>query len=239
MLGLAAPAAANNQDNLVTRLWHAKSDERSKILQAALNAAKIAGDIRSERGKLLYAQLCRGLIKFLRVSNSLTPEDLVSATGAGDSRARAVARLIDDTFKLPRPAEWNYLVMLLEDLDARAMPPIKALQKALAVRLLAEEAALVAPASADSAPHSESLFVWIKPAIDSADKNRRLGEDWLFGAGKQEWDTAEKYLDAADKDYRAALKDAAALRKGIDLRDRARGRLALFCRVVGPAPDVP
>jgi hypothetical protein len=228
VLGLTAPEAGASalKENLIARLWQAKNDERGKILQEALAGANVAGDLRGTPGKLFYAQLSRNLITFFRDGTSLTPEDMVSASGEGDSKARALVRLVDDTFKLPRPAELNYLVMLLEGLDPKA-PSIPILQKALAVRLLAEEAALAAPSSA-SAPHSESVYAWIKFRIDAADKNRRLGEDWLFGAGAQEWQTADKKLDEAMKDYRAALEDADVVRKGIDLRDQALADLPYF-----------
>ena len=67
-----------------------------------------------------------------------------SCSCGSESKARALVRLFEELGG-ERAAETHYLVMLLEYIDASATPSSADLQRALQVRLLAEEAALGLP----------------------------------------------------------------------------------------------
>ncbi len=126
--------------------------------------------------------------------------------------------------------------MLLEDLAPKALPPLNVLQQALEVRLLAEEAALGAGAASDFSaadgghPYSEIVFTWIKPQVESADQDRRLGEDWLFGKGPDDWKNAQELFQKAASGYKNALLDARAVRKALELRDAALAELPYYAQ---------
>src|SRR5262249_46080490 len=100
-----------------------------------------------------------------------------------------------------RPAEAQYLALLLRDVDFPSSPPPDLLQLGLSVSLDAEEAALAIP-KRDDLPHaSETVLPWIKARMDAADTERRLGQDWVFGSDDTAWKLARKHLDVANTEY--------------------------------------
>jgi hypothetical protein len=216
VLGVAAPPITRIGD----LLWQ-DTDTDDKIrgrIQKALESAGAGND------KLFYGQTCRQLL----VAIQKNADEL--ATPAGLSKARRLLGIFESVFSRPaeRPAEFNYLVMLLKDLDPKTVPPAVNLKKGLAVRMLAEEAAMATPASAVGHPYGEVVYAWVKPLVDDADKKRRLGEDWLFGADAEAWKQSLDLLSAAEEAYDRAMRDAAALAKALALRDRVLADLPFY-----------
>ncbi|MCI0379999.1 MAG: VWA domain-containing protein [Gemmataceae bacterium] len=232
-LGLSASAKAElsrtDLSRFFERLWLAADGEKQKkLLDDFLINSKFADELRGDAGKALYADLCRELLVYVTESNTIGPSDLGPAL-KGDCKARAVARLLEEQFKLPRPAEVHYLVMLLEDLDPKSTPSIVDLQLALKVRLLAEEAAL-GRYDAGVHPYSELVFPWIKKQVEEADTERCLGENWLFGAGEAHWKTARTLLGGALAKYQKAKDDAKVIRDAFSMRDQVLADLSYYAQ---------
>jgi Mg-chelatase subunit ChlD len=141
----------------------------------------------------------------------------------------------------PRPAEAHYLAMIRDVLGylARiadpaskiALPPelLPALSKSLRVRVLAEQVAL-ASKSEPQHPYSETVYQWIKSDVEAADALRRGGEDELFLSEKENWDSAARQLDAAEKKYQAAYAQAQVVRTACQTRDRLLASLPYYSR---------
>ncbi|MCI0640683.1 MAG: VWA domain-containing protein [Gemmataceae bacterium] len=211
------------------RLWSADdAEQRKKLLDEWLVKTKAAEELRGDLGKVLYADLCRELLTHVSESNTIGPSDLGPAL-KGDCTARAVARLLEEQFKLPRPAELHYLVMLLEDLDPKTPPSVADLQLALKVRLFAEEAAL-GRFEAGVHPYSELVYPWIRKLVEDADTERGLGENWLFGAGEAHWKTARDLLNSALAKYQMAIDDAKIVRNAFSMRDLVLADLSYYAQ---------
>jgi hypothetical protein len=113
---------------------------------------------------------------------------------------------LDDALEPWRPAESQYLTLVLD--DRAPPPPVDAklaeqrwplIGKAIQARLRAEEAALGARADAPPAP--EDLLPWVKPLTQKGDVARRLGMDLLFTTVPEQWKAAGKHLADADTEY--------------------------------------
>jgi hypothetical protein len=133
-----------------------------------------------------------------------------------------------------RPAEAHFPLMLEQDLNDQPKPSDKLVQLALHVHLLAEKAAVAAEdtrAVANIGPvysYTEQVSVWITDTVRQADKERRLGEDWLFGANEQAWAEAEKHLTEAKRLYDKAEQDAGILRDALNVRDEVLAALPYY-----------
>jgi hypothetical protein len=140
-------------------------------------------------------------------------------------------KVIDDLDpQSPRPAEAHFMVLLRRDL---ATPPDwKLVQKALAVRVVAEEAAVglsAADAEGNGPPaFSEQVHPWVKQTVDKADGDRRRGEDRVLASARSDWEAAAKHLDAALKGYQQAQADAAQVRKALQVRAEVLARLPYY-----------
>jgi hypothetical protein len=97
---------------------------------------------------------------------------------------------LDDEIAPRRPAEAHFALMMKRDYIPDEIRDGARIRKALATRILAEEAALGLPRSdaklPDSfTPYSEQLLPWINKDVVSADKVRRKHEDLLFASPKE------------------------------------------------------
>jgi hypothetical protein len=143
-----------------------------------------------------------------------------------------------------RPAEVHYLTMLQPRPDDAKKAPAAAvrdskggaalLHKALAVRIVAEQAALGLGQDKDSKvpAYSEEVRPWIAAIIHKADAKRRLGEDLLFTTDPEEWKNAEAQLDDARTLYGDAQALALQVRAALFQRDRALAVLPYYSRWV-------
>jgi len=148
----------------------------------------------------------------------------------------------------PRPAEAHFLYMyhylqrevLPAGGDPAALRPL--LQTALALRRLTEEVALGAwaeqPRRAPAHPYSEQLYPWIRLKVEAADRERRRGEDLLFGPPTH-YAQAGNYLKTAGERYRAAARDAAPVRAALELRDSALADLPYYAQWLAARPIPP
>jgi hypothetical protein len=116
------------------------------------------------------------------------------------------------------PAELNYLALLPRFLNQKR-PPVEAIRKALAVRGLAERAALGVGSEKESYPASEQVYRWIETTIPKADLERGLGEDLLFSQEK-DWSKALERLQKAEKLYGEALATAGMVREALEVRNQ-------------------
>lgn len=215
------------------QLWRAPDKEKlAQALQDAFKTPTVTTNWDSEEGKILFGQLCRELLVYVRDNPSLA--DDIRPLNGKDSKVLAFVHRLDDLFEvLPPagvqyPAELNYLVMLLKDVDPKSPPAVAEVQTALRVRLLAEEAALVAAADVQSYPYSEVGASWIRLEVAQADDARRQGEDWLVASEPVHQDLARGFLISAKDKYEKALADAALVRDALDMRDRVLADLPYY-----------
>ena len=116
---------------------------------------------------------------------------------------------------LSQPAEAHFLRMMANWPDAltKRTPPVWALAiQALTVRRLAERAAVGASADTLDHSYSEQVHPWIRPQIEAADRQRRLGEDLFFSSGEAARKRSGQALDDARKLYQDALRRAEIVR---------------------------
>jgi hypothetical protein len=103
-------------------------------------------------------------------------------------------------------------------------------QRAVAVRRLAEDAALGPPT--EGHPYSEVVWRYVQPVIESGDASRRRAEDLLFAPVKSVPDRRGAFtdLDKAEEQYSRAAKRAVQLRDALTLRDAAYSDLPYLGR---------
>jgi hypothetical protein len=132
-----------------------------------------------------------------------------------------------------RPTEILYLALLDRDLPDKP-PPGKLLQRALALRRQAEEAAVGAGASERGElalpPYSEHVYRWVGGKVELADQHRRLGEDRLFASDEAAWKEAEDHFAKAEALYAAAAASAAVVRRALWSCDEAYSALPYYSR---------
>jgi serine/threonine-protein kinase len=200
------------------QLWTAKDDGRSRTWE---DMEKDAG----ERSRELRLQLC-GL--FL---------DRAAVDPQQNLRKAADLLHILCWKGNERPAELHFLAMLqAPDNLAPDRPPADLLATALKVRALAENVALAIPLDRAEYrprqrptmhPYSEQVFPWIQAKVLRADEQRQQGQDLLF-ADKDSWGKARQLLADAEKLYREAQDDAAAVRGAMQTRDEVFAALPYY-----------
>ncbi len=151
-------------------------------------------------------------------------------------RTRQILQLLEDPFQLP-PGEAHFLNMLAkylprktESAPSQFLLPGYYRQMALQVRLLAEKAALGIPDKISQTLYTEEILPWIQPTIDSADQQRRFGQDLLFAKDQKSWDKALEYLQTARRQYRSALATAQVIRHALNIRDQVQASLPYYLR---------
>jgi len=142
---------------------------------------------------------------------------------------------VEKQLKQPRSAEMHYFMMLNRDAVDHVPPKLLAL--AVNVRCLAEMAMLGDDSPTGVYPYSEVIYPWIKTELDQADRDRREGEDWLFGSEADHWTNAGKKLEAAHGQFDKLLKDAAFLRNALATRDRVWAELPALAQWLADQPD--
>lgn len=163
------------------------------------------------------------------------------------------ARVIETVFGKgnARPVEVHFLRLLRRGLEG--LPRSKELnareQQALRLRALAERAALaIGDPDADQPhhnrhPYSEYVVRWIRPLIDAADQQRRLGEDHVFSGTAADLETAGKLLRQAEgtdeAGYKAALRQAAAVREAYQVYQQALHSLPYYSQWAARGPVDP
>lgn len=146
-------------------------------------------------------------------------------------RAARAVRAVEDGGAV-RPAEAHFLVMLDEHRtrskdDGVPWEPAdwNVVQRALQVRLLAEEAALCKGLTDPLPAYTEEVYRWIQPAVEKADADRQFGEDDLLAAREKE---AQKLLLSAEKTYTQAIADAKCIRQALWARDTVLAQLPYY-----------
>ena len=132
-----------------------------------------------------------------------------------------------------QPAEAHFLRMMANWPDAltKRTPPVWALAaQALTVRRLAERAAVGASADTLDHSYSEQVHPWIRPQIEAADRQRRLGEDLFFSSEEAARKRSERALDDARLLYQDALRRAEIVRAACAARDRSLAILPEYSR---------
>jgi hypothetical protein len=216
----------------VQSLLQAKDKELRQKLLAEIKAWAREHDPQKDETftpRLLSVQLYRSLLERLR-QNLSGPDLGLPSTPAAD--CVAIAPTLIELFQKDRhrPAEVHFLIMLIQHLDRGRPPDVQVLQRALAVRLAAEETALAAPAALSTYPYSEVIQPWLLSRIEKADEQRRRGEDRLFSSHPEEHQRASKDLDEALQQYNRIRDDAAAFRTALDARDRALADLPFLAQ---------
>ena len=148
------------------------------------------------------------------------------------ARAADFLRVVDGA--AVRPVETHTVLMLQRDLAATRPEP-ELLQRALRVRRLAEEVALLGGGAKPGAhPYSEQVFRWVRVPLREADDLRRMGEDLLFPDNREFYEKkdrgADDYLAKAEARYREAAADARAVGEALRARDRVLSRLPYYAR---------
>src|SRR5262249_7287705 len=104
----------------------------------------------------------------------------------------------------------------------------------LRLRRQAERAAL---ALAPTGPSSgERVVPWIRPVLDSADQQRRLGEDLLFLPDGARLGEAANRLRQARRSYDGSAESAGVGRAALAVRDRALADLPAYSRWLAARP---
>src|SRR5207302_9554604 len=76
----------------------------------------------------------------------------------------------------------------------------------------------------------EVVKLFIQKKVEEADKSRRTGEDWLFGAGEDAWTKSRLALVDAKKQYDKIAGDAHIIREALQARDQTLAGLPYYAR---------
>ncbi len=186
-----------------------------------------------EKTKLLarYREKSQQEKQYLRTRfNQLILRDMQGPFNPQRERER-LAEIENELAAPQRPVE-TQLLKMLQDADESLSPATKKL--ALEVRVLAEEAALSAGATAEL--YAEVIFPWIQKDLKDADKLRREGEDLLFGDPATHGVMAHKKLAEAQKDYERVRERAKKLQRALAVRDEVAAELPYFAAWLASAP---
>jgi hypothetical protein len=233
-LGLSRPWRQKDKRDLFrqqfSEVWKAKnlSEELGKFKTEWLGQA---GDDAQKR-RLLLTDLSRLLVEKVATTTTGRP-DL--------NRAKEILAQAEDLLgPAKRPTEAQYLALLWRDLGDKdksvelTADKLATLRLALEVNQLAERtAAGFGPAGGQDGnrghPYSEAVWPWIATVVLDADKERRTGQDYLFGPASA-WTRATTSLQAAKKGYLAAAADAARVQKALELRDQVLAEVPYYAR---------
>ena len=133
----------------------------------------------------------------------------------------------------PQPAEAHFLRMLsiyLPSLSDRPPSYWTVVTDSLALRRQAERAALGLSEQLGAYHYCEQVHPWIRPLVEQADAQRRLGEDQLFSSEAQTWDQSKESLDQASEYYQQALQRASMILEALATRDRVLSVLPDYSR---------
>jgi hypothetical protein len=131
----------------------------------------------------------------------------------------------------PQPAEAHFVRMLARRLEPLGKQPQKllaAVSQAILLRRQAERTALGASGRARDYSYCEQIYPWIGKRVETADAERRLGEDQLFSADQSAWDQAATALGKARLLDTEIAGRAATIREALAARDHALANLPGF-----------
>lgn len=198
--GADAASWTPEQESTFRDLWNVRTIEKNRTEQ--LEAIRAAG-----ASTALTSYLLRRAADGTRPPDELSGSlDLLTAASAADPGA-------------PRSAEAHFAIMMHRFPWAGEKPPVELLRLAIGTRILAEQAALVAP-ERNAFPYSERIWPAIQAQIVAADADRRPGEDLLFTSSSH-WTDAKARLTAARTKYADALQLGRQMQAAYALRDRA------------------
>ncbi|HMB06137.1 MAG TPA: hypothetical protein VKP69_20690, partial [Isosphaeraceae bacterium] len=199
-----------------SRLWIAPEANLGKVWQALQGDEAPAGEAKR---RPLRARVDDFLI-------SRAAED--PSKNLGPAALRIDRTRGNDTL----PTEAHFLRMLDRHLHAKDRGPKfwGPVRQALAVRRLAERAALGVADTGGPFQYSEQVQPWIKSMIEKADDTRRQAEDLLFSTEPNAWGEAEQSLALAGSLYQRAIERAGHVRAALLLRDRVLADLPDYSR---------
>lgn|GEM_PF-3039563 len=170
-----------------------------------------------------------------RVSVRLRGDDflLLQASRDPGKDLESVAEKLEITrgHDYPQPAEVHFVRMLARRLKPLGKQPQKllaAVSQAILLRRQAERTALGASSRARDYSYCEQIYPWIGKRVETADAERRLGEDQLFAADESAWDQAATALGKSRLLYTEIASRAATIREALAARDHALANLPGF-----------
>ena len=164
------------------------------------------------------------------VTTAAQLQQLLAAVVAGRKPPQAAARLLEpwQISGEPLPTEAELLRMLVE-YSTDTAPAAAEIQQLVALRVLAEQAAV---AAGRDAPH---VFPWVRPLVDQADRQLRQREDLFFlkyASGSQaiELGRAKPSAAASNSLYEQAIKDGTTVAQAQAIRVLALAELPSLLR---------
>lgn len=212
IFGQQAPWKRDALRDRLGRFREAKTDEdRTDALKGI---SKWAADQGGAPERLLRLQICEALL-----------DDFAQRSKGSLAELREVRASVEFLLQggAVRPAEAHYLLMLTQDFP-NLDPSPDLVRQAIGVRMLAERAAL-ATVGDQLHPFAERVHPWITTRLVEADRERRLGEDWLFGDQAADHAKAKTHFDKASADYRKILDEAGQIRLALELHARVMSEL--------------
>jgi hypothetical protein len=217
------------QQRIVEKLPYAEQQKKYQALRAELDDPKKGIQDIQERQRIL--------LQWSRQVLAMIADDPQQHLAVG----RQILSHFDDRLPPWRPAEAHFAVMLSPDAKATGLSGIRPIvagdrwdliKETLQVRLRAERAALGLNAEDKTrlAAYSEHALPWFRATIEQGDEQRRRGEDLLFTSYVESWKEASRSLDAADKVYQTAQKDAAKVRAALALLTGLMAELPSYTR---------
>jgi hypothetical protein len=202
------------------RVWDAPKKAYDKALEELLPGAGAGG--RGDREGL------RASIYDLLMQKAA--EDPARDLDAVYNVAQAIAR---NEPLARRPTEIHFLIMLKEHLrlDRSSRKSVDLVRLAIEVRRIAERTALAVPdvGGPEVAPYGDEIPPWIRALVESADEQRRRGEDLLF-ASSDESNRARLLLEQARAKYQDAQRRAEEVRQALTVRDQVLEELPDYSR---------
>ena len=200
-----------NAQKALESLWNAAPGERAKHWD------KLRSTVQNDPAAIQRLRMALQQLTIQRVSEA-PAENLTTGS--------ELIQLLDDPLH-PRPAEAHYLVMLAADLPTTPWTDQRRdlVRLALTVRQLAERTAWNSQGPAFS--FSERVFPHIRSLVENADRERRLGEDLLFGS-QRDYDRAETHLQKAQSIYHDAANRGAAVAAACDAYEKTMADLPYF-----------
>ena len=144
--------------------------------------------------------------------------------------ARDVLAITHGAAGIPAPAEAHFVRMLQLRLDEKNRPEPALLKEAIALRKEAEEAAWVFMIPPTEYSYAEAVFPWVRARVETADRNRELGQDLLFDSDPKSWQEAGKYFELARTDYARVRTDGLKVAAALATRDKLFARLPDYAR---------
>ncbi len=199
---------------------------RNRVWDAATSADRTeawATLLRSQSGKETDARTAAAnAVLAILIDEGPTPNNLRIAAD--------VLTTTHGTAGIPAPAEAHFVRILQLRLDEKKRPDPALLKQAISLRKEAEEAAWVFMTQPTEFSYAEYVFPWVRGQIESADRERELGQDLLFDIDPKSWQDAASYFDRARAGYAKARTDGRKVAAALAARDKVFARLPYYAR---------